>query len=81
MTPDMDALIRHGRACVRLIEAAEVLLQMATDINQQETYSEAIDLTRWQLRDLVRDLDPAVTSQIMAASDKRLGTVGDVGLN
>jgi hypothetical protein len=54
---------------------------MATDINQRETYSEAIDLTRWQLRELVRDLDSAITAQIMAANDKRLSTAGDVGLN
>lgn len=81
MTPDTASLIRRGRACVRLIEAAEILLEMANDVTQQEIYSEAIDVTRWQFRDLVRDLDPSITAQIMAASDKRLGTVGDVGLN
>lgn len=81
MDSDTVRLIRRGRACVRLIEAAEILLELATDIDQQETYTEAIDLTRWQLRALVQDLDPAVTAQIMAASDKRLGTVGDIGLN
>jgi hypothetical protein len=33
------------------------------------------------LRQVLRDLDPAIRAQIMAGSEKRLGTVKDVTLN
>ncbi len=37
--------------------------------------------SRRQLRQIVKDCDPAITAQIMVASKRLLGTVKDVTLN
>jgi hypothetical protein len=75
------ALVVRGRAMVRLIEAAEVLLTGATTPNERVTYGLARELAQQALRELVRDLEPESTAQILVASDKIVGTVKDVGLN
>ena len=80
MTDNHD-IIRRGRACVRLIEAIEVLV---TDERRQDDRAALLDMSAWakqRLRQLVRDCDPATKAQIMAASDKRLGPVKGVMLN
>ena len=79
--PEKMALVVRGRAMVRMIEAADVLLVGATTPNERVTYGLARDLVRQALRELVRDVEPAITAQILVASDKRLGTVKDVMLN
>lgn len=79
--PEIMALVVRGRACVRMIEAAEVLVKFATSPHERVTFGEAGELARQQLRNLVRDLAPAVAAQILVASEAALGTVGDVGLN
>jgi hypothetical protein len=81
MTTDEADLIRRGRAAVRMIESAEVLLAAADGPFERVTFGEACDLARQKLRQLVADLDPSVTAQIMMASEKIIGTAGDVGLN
>ena len=42
--PDTETIIRRGRACVRLIEAAKVLLASATTPNERVTYELALEL-------------------------------------
>ena len=80
MTDNEDA-IRRGRACVRLIEAVDVLIPQTPDQYELVTLREARRLAVRQLRQFVRDCDPSITAQIMTASDKRLGTVRCVTLN
>jgi hypothetical protein len=80
-TSNFEVAIRRGRACVRLIEAADVLLASAKTPNERITYGMARGLAVEALREMVSDLEPEITAQILVASDKRLGTVKDVTLN
>ncbi len=80
MTDNEDST-RRGRAGVRWIEAADVLLKQTVDKHEWTILEEARQLAVRQLRQIVRDSDPAITAEIMAASDKALGTVRDVMLN
>jgi hypothetical protein len=78
---DNEGIIRRGRACVRLIEAIEVLV---ANERRQDDRDALLQMSAWakqRLRQIMADSDPATTTQIMAASDKRLGTVKDVMLN
>jgi hypothetical protein len=79
--PEKMALVVRGRALVRMIEAAKVLLTSATTLNERVTYGLARDLARQALRELVRDLEPAITVQILMASERVWGTVKVVMLN
>jgi hypothetical protein len=79
--PEEMALVVRGRAMVRMIEATEVLLTGATTANERVTYGLARDLARQGLRELVAELPPEVTAQILIASEGALGPVGDVGVN
>ena len=79
--PDTEDPICRRRACVRLIEAADVLLRQKLDQHELFTIQDARRLAVQRLRQIVADSDPAITAQIMAASDKRLGTLKDVMLN
>ncbi len=74
-------IIRRGRACVRLIEAADVLLEQKLGQYELVTFQEARHLAVQRLRQLVRNSDPAITAQIMVASDKRLGIARNAALN
>jgi hypothetical protein len=74
-------VIRRGRAYVRMIEGAEVLLSGASTANERVTYGLARDLARHALRELVAELPPELTGQILIASEGALGPVGDVGVN
>ncbi len=80
MTDDEDT-IRPGRACVRLIEAAQALLKAATDKHDRIILEGARVLAVRPWRQLVRDSDPAVTAEIMVASGPALGTMRDVSKN
>jgi hypothetical protein len=51
--------IQRGRACVRMIEAAEVLLAGATVKYERVTYAEARELARQELRALVPRFRPS----------------------
>jgi hypothetical protein len=79
--PEKMALVVRGRAMVRMIEAAEVLLTGATTPNECVTYGLAREVAQQALRELVRDLEPESTAQILVASERILGTVKDVMLN
>jgi hypothetical protein len=58
-----------------------VLLASVTTSHERVTYGLARDQARQALRELVADLPPEVTGQILIASEGALGPVGDVGLN
>ena len=79
--PEKMALTVRGRACVRLFEAANVLLTGATTANERVTYELARDLAQQQLRELVRQVPAIVTANILAASETALGPIGSVELN
>jgi hypothetical protein len=79
--PEKMALVVRGRAMVRMIEAAKVLLTFATTPNERVTYGLACELAQQALRELVFDVQPDITAQIMVASERVLGTVKDVMLN
>ncbi len=50
---ETEALIVRGRACVRMIEAAEVLLTFHTDSHQRVSWGEARELARVELSKMV----------------------------
>ena len=79
--PDNEDIIRRGRDCIRLIEAVDVLVEYERTPGERIVLREARRLAIQRLRQIVKDFDPAVTAQIMVASDKRLGIVKDVMLN
>jgi hypothetical protein len=73
MPPDMDdplvqAKVAAGRACVRLLEAAEVLLADGSTGYERVIYLEACDLARRRLRGIVRGQEPMITVLILEAS-------------
>jgi len=78
---DRAATIRAGRAYVRLIEAAEVIIELEEHDESREELQRVQRRYREGLRQLVAVLPADVTAQIMAASEKTLGTVQDVGRN
>jgi len=78
---DLHGLARHGRACIRLIEAADVLLAGMLDQQNMIDLQAAREFAKRQLREIVANVEPAVTAEIMAASEKVLGPVQDVGKN
>ena len=81
--PDYSATIRAGRAYVRLIEAAGVLAEWwwEEDERSRRKWQRLRRSAQEHLRKLVEVLPPQITAGFMAASEKVLGTVRDVGLN
>ena len=80
MMADYEESIKQGRAMVRLIEAANILLP---DAGQREADS-LRDLTiRYQkrLRKMIAELPTEVSAQILAASEHINGPIGDMTLN
>lgn len=69
-----DDIISRGRACVRLIEAADVLLETKLDQYELMALKKSRGLVVRQLKELTGDTDPLITAQVMMASNKRLGT-------
>jgi hypothetical protein len=78
---DPTALIRLGRACVHLIEAADVLLERKLEQQDMIDLQAAREYAKVLLREIIEDAEPTVTAEIMAVSEKMLGTVRDVGAN
>lgn len=78
---EKDALIVRGRALVRLIEAGKVLLTFHQEPDERVRYGLAIEAAQAQLRQLIGALEPAISAQILIATEGALGPVGDVGLN
>ncbi len=81
MTHDRQVTVAQGRACVRLIEAAEALLAGEFEPESRYTLQQARQACVAQLRSLVADLPPHVTAQILVASERLIGPAGDVSKN
>lgn len=79
--PEKMALVVRGRALVRVIEAARVLLTGATTFNERVTYGMARDLAVEALRALLSEVPADLGGQILVASEGALGPVGNVGIN
>jgi hypothetical protein len=79
--PDYSATIRAGRAYVRLIEAAGVLAGWEDDDRSRRNWQRIRRSAQDSPRKLVEVLPAHVTAEILAASEKALGTVREVGLN
>ena len=80
MMADYEESIKQGRAMVRIIEAATMLLPTAD--HQEACYLR--DLQVWyrqRLRRLVAELPTEVSAQILAASEHINGPIGDTTLN
>jgi hypothetical protein len=71
--PEKMALVVRGRALVCMIEAAKVLLTFSTTPNEHVTCGLACELAQEALRELIHDVEPDITAQIMVASSKGLG--------
>ena len=78
---DPADLIRRGRAYVRMIETAQVLVDYAELDSERAMLEQLAKAYRLLLRDLLRKVPAHVSAEIFAASEKVLGTVQDVGLN
>lgn len=82
MGVEMDDVITQGRACVRLVEAAEALLIGAgLSVVEAKVVRRARDLARTRLRQMLADLPATTTAQILMASDRHLGPSREVNLN
>jgi hypothetical protein len=79
--PDHSATIRAGRAYVRLIKAAAVLAEWGEDESSRRKWQRVHRSARESLRKHIVVLLAHVTADILAASEKTLGTVRGVGLN
>jgi hypothetical protein len=78
---EKEAIIVRGRALVRLIEAGKVLLAYRISPHERVTFGLAVEAAQAQLRQLVGEVDPSISAQIIAASESALGPIGDVTVN
>ena len=73
--------ITQGRAYVRLIEAADVLLAGDLDEAERVLLEQVCQAYKSKLRALVGSQPPAVTAQILASSENIKGPAGEFGMN
>lgn len=69
--------IVNGRAYVRLIEATDVLLKSTLTAHDRHAMERAQKVAKTNLRELVANLPPELTAQILIASEAIVGPVGD----
>ena len=74
-------VIALGRAYVRLIEAAEVIAGYSENDEEAQRLRELAAEYRQGLRQLIDTVDPHVVAEILAASEKVLGPVNELGRN
>ena len=74
-------IITFGRACVRLIEAADVLLDYRPVWTEVILLQLVRALYRHRLRSLVATLSPDITAEILAGSEKIGGPVQEFTQN
>ncbi len=77
LTPEkrVENVITEGRACVRIIEAADLLLSRNPVWTEKLLLRLVRSLYTHRLRGLVAALPAEITSEILAASEKALGPV------
>jgi hypothetical protein len=73
--------IVRGRALVRLIEAADVLIASAMSDSEMDVQTRARDVCRSHLRAIIANLPAHIGAEILAVSEKIHGPVGEVSLN
>ena len=66
---------------MRLIEANDVLIEKERRPEDRTVLEEARQLANQRLHQILGDSDPAITAQIMAASDKGPRTIKELMLN
>jgi hypothetical protein len=71
----VENLIRVGRAAVRIVEAADILLSFRPVWTERLQLQMVRALYRRRLRELVAVLPSEMTSEILAASEKMTGPV------
>ena len=82
MNGDHEQAVIEGCACVRLVESVNFLLTMSVlNENDAAILRKARTLAKERLRALVAEQHPEVIAQILAASDKLSGPVGEIDLN
>ena len=77
---DFTEAVKHGRAMVRLIEAANVLLPDAGP-REAGLLRDLKIMYQKRLRQLVAELPVEISAQILAASEHINGPIGDTTLN
>ena len=77
---DYTTQIQQGRAMVRLIEAVNVLLPHA-DQHEADLLHDLKARYQQQLRNMIAELPPEISAQILAASEHINGPIGDTTLN
>lgn len=77
----MPNVIALGRAYVRLIEAAQVIIGHTDVDEERERLEQLVRDYQAGLRDLLSKVSAATAAEILAASEKVLGPVRDGGLN
>ena len=80
MLIDYEEIIQQGRAMVRLIEAANILLPEAGQREADLLRDLKIQYQK-RLRKIIADLPPDISAQILVASDHISGPVSDTTLN
>jgi hypothetical protein len=64
-----------------LIEAGKVLLNYHLDADERDPFGLAVEAAQAQLRQLVAEIDPALSAQSISAIESVLGPAGDVTVN
>jgi len=73
MNQNRSQVIAQGRAYVRLIEAADVLLAGEMEEAEDTLLHQVRQIFTGKLRELVATLPPEITAEILAASEKIKG--------
>ena len=81
MMSKLENTIVQGRAYVRLIEAADVLLAGDLDKAERVLLEQVRQASKQKLRALIGSLPPALTAQILAISENIKAPTGEFGQN
>jgi hypothetical protein len=76
-----DKVITQGRAYVRLIEATDLLLTGHLAWTERLLLRLVHSLYTHRLRGLVGELPPEISAEILAASEKIKGPIGEISRN
>jgi hypothetical protein len=74
-------VVALGRVYVRLIEAARVMIGYTESDEERARLESLVKAYLAGLRKLLGTVSPEVAAQILAASEKVLGSIHDSGLN
>ena len=77
----MQNIITLGRAYVRLIEAAQVIIATTEDDMESDELKALVADYKQALSDLLAEVPASTAAEILAASETGLGPTRDVGQN